>query len=198
MTKRTILFTGAIVVLILWLLMRHVSAKTVYSDAIKVSGLPQMNYVVPPISTDNPSQPTQPNFDWFNGEQCGCDSGPVNAVVIQSTKLAPQNKPSYTYIPEYTLDIPPALKGVPTLDRVPPMPNAIIYQAPVPTFWWEMRFPQLYIATSDGFLIKNPKDGQGGFKVIADPSPIGKITVIQYNAQQYVLDPVKGNSWQWM
>lgn len=201
MKTETKIYGVGLIVLAIYLLTRIRGVSTAYaSPAVTLPGLPNMSYILPAPIMGLPTGSNAPgNYDWL-GEQCGCDSlGAVDAIIIDTIKYTRQS-PSYQYIPSDELDYVQALKGAANLTQniIPPPP--IVYQAAVPSFWWGWKGLSRVIYTSDGFILPITSQDQGGMnrpaalntRTWSDVSPghnaITKITVIRFNAQDYVLD----------
>jgi hypothetical protein len=201
MIDKRVLFGGfGLVLLALFLLRNKLSTETQYNPATKVQGLPQLSYIVPPVEIiPGGSIPHGALFDWFNGEQCGCGDVAQNALIIYSTVISPRALPSYSFIPNIDLSIPPALKGAPSLFRSDPMPAPITYQAPTPTFWWGWQGLSRVIYTSDSMTLSMATQDKGGMNRAATMQRLWKdvtpgrnaltpITAIEYDGQVYQLD----------
>lgn len=204
MKTSTKIYGAGLLLLALYLLTRARGATTAYAKPpVTLPGLPNVSYDIPTpdIGLTNGSSP-QAYFDWL-GEQCGCDgSPPIQAVVIDSVKYT-RDVPGYQYMGSDDLDYVQALKGSANLTQNIAPPAPIVYQAAKPTFWWGwsgwMNFTRS-IYTSDGFILPVSTQDQGGMnrpanledRTWADVTPgrnaLTPITVIRFNAQDYVLD----------
>jgi hypothetical protein len=210
--KRTALFAFALVVLAMYLMRTHLSTQVSAGPTEDIKGLPQVQYIIPPIVTlPNGSIPHGMQFDWLGGESC-CDTTRQDALVINSVTLAPRTIPGYTFIPNPNLDYVSAVKSATNMTRegpkiqeyvAPPLyrqplnvPAYLSYQAAIPTFWWGWRGGQRTIFTSDGFYFDGapsrnaPVNATNGIWYDTTPNRglFGTITNLRYNAQEYVLD----------
>jgi hypothetical protein len=189
MKKRTLIFAGLLILLALWLLMQKRGQEITYAKPTKVPGMPHLSYVVPPISVQpGGSIPNGDAWDWLGGTSCGCGTQRIDALIVDSIRLAPRTQPGYNYIATPDLSIPPALKGVPTLTKNPTMPAPIVYQAAAPSFWWGWQGLSRVIYTSDGFTLKTGLSNKLWTDVTPGRNALSVITRIRYNAQEYQLD----------
>lgn len=205
--------------LLLWLLWHKVKPLEMAAKPIQIEGVPEVKYVVPDIIISDPTLPYVSKFDWMNGEQCGCDGIPQNAVIVDTFRLIPRTEPGYSYMIDNLTMPPPAVYDPAGYNSVP-LPPPIIYTAPTPTFWWAWEWGggtfTRVIKTSDNFTIYGPARGTmaemnatgpvgigapgigspthdipGTWEIVGNSSIFDKITKIRYNAQIYVLDESK-------
>lgn len=201
MKTSTKIYGGALLLLMLFLLTRARGFLTAYMQPpITLPGLPNVTYDIPaPVITMPTGSMSQADFDWL-GEQCGCDgNAPINAILIDSVSYT-RNEPSFQYVEPLVFDYTQALKGAANLTANIAPPASIIYRAATPSFWWGWIGLRRVIFTSDGFTLPLNSQDQGGMnraaildsRTWADVTPgrnaLTQITVIRFNAQDYVLD----------
>lgn len=185
--KQTALYAVAIGAFVLWLLLRkRDEVRTFARPPVEVGGIPNMTWVVPPLELEEyGSRPTD-EFDWMNGDQCGCGTG-ADILIIDSVRLAPGQMPGYQWQPDIFPVYTPPLKGGVSLVKNPPMPDPITWKAARPSFWWGWQGLSRVIFTSDGFTLATGlanrlwERADGG-------NLIQPITAIKYGAQVYELD----------
>lgn len=204
MQKSTVVYGVGLLVLalLLWTKVRG-SVSAYATPPVVLPGLPNVTYDIPApiVSLPNGSAPPL-LYDWL-GEQCGCDvETPSDVIVIDSVKYT-RDVSSYQYMGAPNLDYLAALKGAANLTQNNPPPAPIVYRAATPSFWWGwtgfMNFTRC-IYTSDGFILPVASQDQGGVnraasldsRTWADVTPgrnaLTQITVIRFNAQDYILD----------